>query len=104
MSNPTLNNFDRAWGLPGTRSVMARRPCAEELGFFDVLPLISVYFPATTVAPFHGTGFISALPQGSFYAGGAALLGAKSGAASVYNQHGHHSYEDCSGTSMSSGN
>jgi len=82
---------------------MARRALRGGFGFFDVLPLISVFSTATTVAPFHGTGFISALLKGRSTAGGAALLGAKLGPrVSIIST--AITATRCSGTSMSSGN
>ncbi len=72
---PHFATSSRAWDLPGTRSTMARRRCAEASGC-SMCCLCRTSFVKLAGFPFvQSVETPSNLPPGSFYTGGVALLG-----------------------------
>src|SRR6202171_468029 len=94
LPNSTLHNFDPRVGFAWDPFHRRQTALRGGFGMFDVLPLISVSFPATTEFPFQTTGFLqdpSILP-GTFFTRAAGLFNGTSKAASYYDRQPRRSY------------
>src|SRR3984893_8177674 len=95
LPNSTLHNFDPRVGFAWDPFHNGKTALRGGFGMFDVLPLISVDFPHTTVAPFQTTGFLqdaSKLP-GTFFTKAAGLFKVGSLSTSYYDRQPHRSYD-----------